>query len=370
MFELPKRISLAELTAISIRKAIASGVWKGYLPTERRLAEIFKVSRPTIRASLHLLANEHWLDIRKGRRNRLVLRDHRPVVGKGPAGSAMRVICFITQTPEPQWTLAISQAFSEIRSRLASHGYSTEVLLLEGTDLAAHQRELATYLEQNEISGCVLMSLKYELHRWFAERAVPTLVIGGADPVSKLPSVQTDLRSLCRHAAGVFIRHGHRHLALVVPDIRRGGNLSSEEGFIEGAKQAPSRYGVRATIVRHNNSAQNVVDRLEQTMNAADPPTAFLVARPPHFYTALFYFQRRGLRVPEEVSLISRDPDYSFLQMAPAITHYSFEAKIFANRVTRLLLKLVGEKHLPPKSTLIEHEYSEGATVATPSAAR
>src|SRR5688572_2673998 len=71
-FEIPKRLSLSAQAAASIAKAIEAGTWEEFLPSERRLCELFQISRPTIRTALHLLAKEGRIEIHQGRRNRLL----------------------------------------------------------------------------------------------------------------------------------------------------------------------------------------------------------------------------------------------------------------------------------------------------------
>src|SRR6187399_1643672 len=69
---LPRRHTLSEQAAAAIRQALEQSTWKEYLPSERRLCELLQVSRPTIRTALQTLAREGWLEIKHGRRNRLL----------------------------------------------------------------------------------------------------------------------------------------------------------------------------------------------------------------------------------------------------------------------------------------------------------
>ena len=63
MLEVPKRLSLPSQVAAAIRKGIEENLWAKYLPGERRLSDLLQVSRPTVRAALHLLAKEGWFQI-------------------------------------------------------------------------------------------------------------------------------------------------------------------------------------------------------------------------------------------------------------------------------------------------------------------
>ena len=74
MLDIPKRLPLAAQVAASLRAAIEKGSWEHNLPSERRLTEVFQVSRPTMRTALHLIAKEGLIEIRQGRPNRLRAR--------------------------------------------------------------------------------------------------------------------------------------------------------------------------------------------------------------------------------------------------------------------------------------------------------
>ena len=69
VLEIPKRLSLSGQTASAIKKAVGEQVWQEFLPSERRLCDMFQVSRPTIRTALQQLAKEGLIEIRQGRRN-------------------------------------------------------------------------------------------------------------------------------------------------------------------------------------------------------------------------------------------------------------------------------------------------------------
>src|SRR5580700_3894046 len=72
--EFPQRIALADQTAAAIQRAIDQGAWTDFLPSERRLCEMCRVSRPTIRAALHALANDGLIEIQQRQRNRIIRR--------------------------------------------------------------------------------------------------------------------------------------------------------------------------------------------------------------------------------------------------------------------------------------------------------
>jgi DNA-binding LacI/PurR family transcriptional regulator len=354
-FELPQRASLSAQVAATLRSAIDGGTWQSYLPGERRLCQLFQVSRPTIQTALRALAKEGRLEIRRGCQTRI-----RAASPKTRAGEN-RLVGLVTPEPVLQMTQNAHHGISEMRAHLAEHGFRTEIFVCGHGGPRAQIKKLEAFLAQNAVFCCVLISVSKDVQTWFAQHSIPALVLGWCHAGVKLPSLDVDFRSVCRHAAGIFLRRGHRHMALVVQNSGAAGELASAEGFQEGAARNES---ARPKIVRHNGTARNITDKLDALFRSPHPPTALLVAKPLPVFAVLFYLLRRNLAIPESVSVIARDQDYLFGSFLPAIAHYRFDGNSFVQRLTHVMLKLVGQGFLSPEPQLLFPKFCEGDTVA------
>jgi len=356
-FDIPKRLSLSAQAAASISKAIEAGTWQDYLPSERRLCELFRISRPTVRTALHVLAKEGRIEVHQGRRNRLLSQ----AVETNRQQS--RLVGIITHEPLTHMALSSYQRVSDVRTNLAEHGFATEILVCPPNSPRVQRRKLEDFIRQNRVLCCVLLSVSKELQNWFPEHSVPALVLGSCHPDVSLPSLDMDYRSICRHAAGVFLGKGHRRIAFVVPNSGVAGDLASEEGFREAIQQHPSADGAQAFVVRHNGTAQHIALKLDALFNSVQAPTALLVAKPQHVFIVILYLLKRGLTVPDTVSLMARDYDHIFETVAPRIAHYNFGDETSAHRLSRLMLQLVHQGYLAPEPNLIFPKYAAGDTV-------
>lgn len=355
-FDIPKRNSLATQAAVSIRKAIEEGTWQEHLPSERRLCEMLQVSRPTIRTALRMLAKNGLIEIRQGRRNKLLTQPKRS------SARQSRLVGLITAEPFSHLSSATYQSISEMRGHLAEQGFTTEVIICQARNARGQRRKLEDFVRQNRPFCCVLLSVSKELQQWFATHSVPALVLGSCHPEVQLPSLDTDYRSVCRHAGGIFLSKGHRSMAFVIPNTGVAGDIASEEGFLESIKL--NRHNdARATIVRHNGTAQSISAKLDALFNSAHAPTALLVAKPQHVFIVIIYLLKRGLTVPDRVSFIARDQDYILETVSPPIAQYKFEEDTFAHRLSRLMLQLVSQGYLAAEPNLIFPKYSPGGTV-------
>lgn len=358
MFDIPKRTSLSSQVAGSIRKGISEGSWSQYLPSERRLCELFQVSRPTIRTALQLLAKDELISIRQGRRNQIMTRGRRKA-----ATTESRLVVIVTHEPVSFISVASYHSISEMRAHLAEHGFVTEIFVCQARGAVAQRRKLVEFLSQNRVFCCVLLSVSQEVQRWFAAQSIPALVLGSCHPAVRLPSLDVDQRSICRHAAGIFLSKGHRQMALIVPDSAVAGDLASEEGFLEAIAQHDQSDRAQATILRHSGTAQNISTKLDALFNSPRAPTALLVAKPAHVFIVIIYLLKRGLSVPDTVSLISRDRDNLFSNVLPPIAHYTLEGDTFNNRLTRLMLQMVDQGYLPDGPNLMFPRFVDGGTV-------
>ena len=362
IFDVPKRVPLSTQAAAAIRKAIEQGAWPEYLPSERRLCELFQVSRPTIRTALQLLAKEGRVEIRHGRLNRVLAGPPRA------AAPPERLVGLITHEPVSEMSLNASQLISEIRAHLAEHGFVIEILVCHPGSARSQHRKLEAFMQRNQVFCWILLSVSKELQQWFTEHSVPVLVLGSCHTAVHLTSLDFDYRSVCRHAAGIFLRKGHRRIALVVPDSGLAGDLASEQGFLEGVTQRTSQDDARAIIVHHNGTSQNITAKLDVLFNSAHAPTALLVAYPWHVFAVVIYLLKHSFSVPDKVSLIARDQDRVFEIVNPPISHYRLKGGVFVHRLSRLMLKLVSQDYLAPEPNLIIPKYFEGGTVTQPPA--
>ncbi len=355
-FDLPRRQSLSAQAAEALERAIGDGTWQDFIPSERRLCELLQVSRPTIRTALQMLAKNGVIEIRQGRRNRLL-----PAARRSPH-RASRLIGIVTPVPFEQLSGSAYKIVSEMKIHLAEHGFITETLVCPQKGAATSRRRLEEFLRRNRVFCCLLTSVSHDLQAWFATHAVPCLVLGSCHPDIRLPSLDIDYRSVCRHAGGVLLAKGHRRIALVMPDSGAAGDLASEEGFRE-AFTAPNHRDAAPIIVRHNGTVQNLVLKLDALFDGPQRPTALLVAKPSYSLSSLIHLLKRGLSVPDDVSLVCRDQDPLFEQVNPAISHYLTHDASFIHRLLRLMQQLVTHGYLPPEPTLIFPKHFAGSTL-------
>lgn len=340
---LPQRVSLVLQTAESLREAIASGHWLGYLPGERELCTRLQVSRQTLRSALSELEREGLVRVTERHRRCIQCSENAAETPR----AASRVIAAISSRPLLAMSPSSIVLVDEMRENLAHAGFSLDLHVAPACFSARPMRALDALVNRAPAAAWLLFGSQEPTQTWFMRSGLPCLIVGSCAPGVVLPSVDANYRATCRHAGGMLRRKGHRSIALVRPNEAFGGDTESELGVREALSGDPNAH---THIIRHDGTPQHLKAQLDKAMRLAHPPTAYIVARAVHVITVMMHLLQNGKRIPRDVAVVSRD-DESFLDhTTPEVTRYAAGAAQFARRVSTTVRQLATEGSLPPKA--------------------
>jgi LacI family transcriptional regulator len=201
------------------------------------------------------------------------------------------------------------------------------------------------------------------MQRWFARRRVPCLVAGSTYADVALPYYDLDYRAICRHAAGVLLGLGHRRIALLNRESRRAGDVDSEAGFWEGVK-ASSVKDVAADVAYHRDDVDSVARALARLLDRKNPPTALVVSNSYAYLATTSLLAQHGLRIPRDISLISRDDDPFLGSLAPAPARYVVSPHAFAKKMIGPVLQLVAREPVVRARAALQPKFAPGGSLA------
>jgi LacI family transcriptional regulator len=353
MQSVPPRPSLITHSADFLREALASGEWGEVLPSERRLCARLRISRPTLRAVLAQLEREGRISAVKNKQRRIL-------AGKAAASSRGGNTTVAMLTPLPaQWMPPFVLFWMDtLRELLADSGYQLEVQVVPKAFETQSARVLKKLVASLKPAVWVLFRSTEVMQRWFAAQEAAVVIAGSCAEGVNLPSVDVDYRAACRHAASLLLRRGFERFTLLLPDSSHGGDAESELGFQEGAAGHPG-----VTVLRHRESPEHLMARLDDCLRQRRPPRALLVARSAHVLTVLTHLLRQGKRVPADVAVISRDDDEFLKHVVPKVSRYAADPAKFARHLARLVLETARHGLVKPKTVRLIPAYVAGETV-------
>jgi LacI family transcriptional regulator len=200
------------------------------------------------------------------------------------------------------------------------------------------------------------------MQRWFANQGIPCLVRGTTFHGITLPFLDVDWQATARHAAGMLWRLGHRHVAIMTPPDR----LRGVELAVQGAREIhESEFTI--TELAENGTATGIERIFGRAMRLQHRPTAIIAIRPRQVATLYGCATRAGMRVPDDLSLVSlaREPFLEYL--LPEVTGYGIEPEIIAKQVLRRLEQLASGNINPSGNPWLVPDTIKGHSIAAPS---
>jgi LacI family transcriptional regulator len=188
------------------------------------------------------------------------------------------------------------------------------------------------------------------------------VIAGSCHAGVDLPFRDLDYRAACRHAAGVLLALGHRRLALIAQKTRLAGDIESETGFLEGVHG--SRHQDAKAIVGHHDATVTGVAHLLKRIVAQKPtPTALLVANAYHCLAVVSGLAELGVRVPADVSVISRDEGSFLTFLMPTPARYIANPQAFARSLLQPVLELLEGGAVTQRAQRLMPEFVRGESI-------
>jgi hypothetical protein len=317
-------MSKIEQVAAQLREELMRGRWGETISGRHELAAELGVNGKTVEAALRLLEREKLLVSQgPGRRRRIVLPEDAAVF------TSLRVAVLDYDPVSRQDTYMI-----DLLHRLTEEGHvaiSTRKTLLE---LGMKVNRVEQLVKETAADAWVVVGGSREILEWFASQPFPALALFGRRRGLCLAGVGPDKLPAIQELTRRLIELGHRRIVLLVRAERRLPQPGAAERAFLGTLAA---HGIRPDAF-HLPDWEESVDgfhRCLEELFRVTPPTALIVDEAPFFMAAMQFCARRGIRVPEDVSLACCDADPNFSWCKPAITHIRWNSRPVVRRIMR-----------------------------------
>ncbi len=174
-----------------------------------------------------------------------------------------------------------------------------------------------------------------------------------------LPLVEVDYYDAAYQATAYLHACGHTRIGFIAPETPTDYYVSTLGGYTAALKDAQLICDPMwlAGIPFDQESAPHYIDRLLQQPQL---PTAFLCAGDSFAVDAIRCAKKRGLRIPEDISIMSLDDLLISRYVDPALSTMTFPKEVLGIKAMELLYNIMENKPCDPvnliKTTLVERE--------------
>jgi DNA-binding LacI/PurR family transcriptional regulator len=354
---LPKRTSLVEETAATLKEWISQGILKQTLPGELQLKARLGVGRDTLRLALKSLTEEGWvLPAVKGQQRRVPNR-HLPRAGTAVAAH-LPVTFLSPHQVEHRITLL---EMEDTQQRLMEQGRRLQFVAPDIFHLKHPQRHLERLVREQPSAAWILYVTTEPIQRWFADRGLPAFLYEVPFRGVDLPFVVADWEAAAFHAGIQLIRQGHRRIGILEYHDRRPGLIAAEQGL----KRALGTVGAedRLMVFKDDRTPVSVARSLELAFGLKDRPTGLVATRAPQLLTCYSWLASRGIKVPGDVSLLCLANDSWYADLDPPVCYYEPNSRMISRQIAQRVLELVTTGRVARASVCVPMEYRAGATI-------
>ena len=242
-----------------------------------------------------------------------------------------------------------SSLIDDLRREADAKGY--DLTFLSRND--SSENSYYEHARQRSLDGVIVLQADYDdpgIIR-LASGTIPTVIIDhvyeGCDCV--ISDNRTSIEQIVRHAWNL----GHRRIAFIQGEK---GAVSRER--LAGFYKVCAELGIRVPVVfvrnGHFHDPADCVRIIEELLQLDEKPTCILCPDDSSCLGALWQLAARGIRVPEDVSLVGYDGLRMSRMMHPCLTTYRQDTARIAEAAFSLILEAITnpENHIPQQITV------------------
>ncbi|MFW5745026.1 MAG: LacI family DNA-binding transcriptional regulator [Spirochaetota bacterium] len=261
----------------------------------------------------------------------------------GAVGDGLQLIGFVNNYRQyPASTDYVANLLVGCQERSSSHAYN--LVMLDADAIQKEMRWPGRYGVIEQIAGVVWsMPIFEQSHAEFLQsRGIPYVVINNLKHGVKAPFVESDNYTAVRQAVEYLIGMGHRRIGFI------GGalHIANMEDRYKGYLQHMAEFDLevdRDWVIDDLTGVEehNAIEGTYRLLGRRNLPTALITASESVALGVYRVFATRGIRIPDDVSIVSFDDTRLSELMQPPVTTFRQHLHQMGGRAIDLLMGLI-----------------------------
>lgn len=315
-------LSISQQAVDRLRQEILQGRWTKTMPGRQPLAAELGLNEKTVEVALDQLEREGLLKNQgAGRRRRIVSN-----IKLKP--TTLR-LAYLEYSPEDK-----GEAYGLILThQLQAAGHEpfyTDKTLME---LGMKRSRVARLLKATKADAWLVCSASRDILEWFAANDIACFALFGPMDDLAIAGAKPDRVKFQTQATRRLLELGHRRISFLCRHQNRyptpAISLRAYLSELEAAGITTGNYH----LPEWEESAEGLMRILDSLCDGPTPVTALFLDEPFLYHAASSHLLRRGLRIPEDISLICTDGHQTFRWCQPSVAHIKWELRPIVRRI-------------------------------------
>lgn len=236
--------------------------------------------------------------------------------------------------------------FAEITSVIVAeakrNGYTT--IVTDTMESEAAQNDSVCALVSRKVDGMIIVPCGSDSKflEEINEHTTPVILVDRYFENSRLPYVSTNNRQGGFDGTYILLRNGHRKIACIQGNHASVPNRRRLEGYRSALRKAGLEKEER--IVGNDFTVQNGYIETKLLLESPDRPTAIFALSNTIGLGAIRAIREAGLRIPEDISIVSFDNNVYLDYLIPAVTRIGQRVEEMGRMAVKLLLESIREQ--------------------------
>jgi LacI family transcriptional regulator len=193
---------------------------------------------------------------------------------------------------------------------------------------------------------------------------IKVAAIATASPLPDMHTVRIDNRAATAALTQLLIRLGHRRIGFITGSPRHGDSHERRAGY-EDAMRSANLAAESELVADGDFTFESGIHAAQQLLALDARPTAIVASNDEMAAGALWMAQQRGLKLPDELSVVGFDDTPRAMKTSPPLTVIRQPIAAMVERAVGLLMEdLRGTRPATPGDVILEHTLVERASAA------
>ncbi len=244
--------------------------------------------------------------------------------------------------------------------------YKYNIILSNSDQNEEKEAHLIQTMLGKQVDGLIFMGnhINEEHVKEFDRSPVPVVLAASVEQSGKTASVNIDYKEAAREVVQLLIESGHKRIAYVASPFH---DIINKEYAFAAYKETLEEAGLYAEdlVVEGDYTYDSGIEAWEKLNNAQERPTAVFVYNDEMALGVVHGAQDAGLKVPEDLEIISFDSTKLSLMVRPQLTAVSQPLYDIGAVAMRLLTKLMNKEEVENPVVVLPHRIEKrGSTKA------
>lgn len=324
-----------------LENEIESGALKqgDKLPSENELTERFGVSRQTVRRAIGILEEQGVVRSVRGS-GTYVGSDKRENPGR-----KNRIAVLTTYVD----SYIFPKTIQGIESVLFERGYSVQLSFTNNT-LEREKNVLTDLISRDDVAGIIVEGTKsglpnpnLMLYHQLLNRRVPVLFVNTFYPELAVPHVSLNDVEVAEKAVNFLIERGHRNIGAILK-LDDGQGRMRYLGYLRAMEAAGLAVTDSRMVWIDTDESKQLGYCRDRILNRVEECTALFCYNDQIAFQLIRLLRERGIRVPEDVSVISVDDSDLARHSEVPITSLPHPKEKLGEKAAEILLDMIDGK--------------------------